>query len=73
MTMSIDPKGTTPGLATKAEAAEKVLNMRCRDAKCDSMQATEIKIAGPDTGQRVYRCAKCGMTRSLNVGGAAGF
>lgn len=69
-TPMIDPKGTSPGLAPGAQATPKVLNMKCSDPKCDSIEAIEIKIEVPEHhGQRVYRCNKCGHTRSLNVGG----
>lgn len=68
--MSVDPKGTAPGLAPGAQAAPKILNMRCPNTtiNCDSIEATEIKIESGD-GHRLYRCVKCGYTRSLNVGG----
>lgn len=68
--MIFDPKGVTPGLAPTAQPQEKILNMRCRDEKCPSMEAVEIKIAAPEhTGQRVYRCAKCNHTWSISLGG----
>lgn len=72
--MSIDPKGTTPGLAPGAQAQPKVLNMKCQDSKCDSIEATEIQLGeqgrgSPAPSQRVYRCVKCGRTHSLMVGG----
>lgn len=34
------------------------------------MEATEIKIGGAEHhGQRLYRCAKCGHTWGVSVGG----
>lgn len=68
--MSFDPAGTTPGLAPNAQAEPKKYNMRCVDP-CDSTEVTEIKMdVAEGVGQRVYRCVKCGRTRSLAVGGA---
>lgn len=76
--MSIDPKGTEPGLAPGAQAQPKKLNMKCTDEKCDSLEVTEIQISeqargAPAPSQRVYRCVKCGRTRSLMVGGHVSF
>jgi len=69
--MSIDQKGTSPGLTTGAKVEEKVHNMRCKNERCDSMEAIEIKIDAPSHhGQRVYRCVKCSQPVSLNVGGS---
>jgi hypothetical protein len=66
----IDPKGTTPGLAPGAQEAPSIVNMKCADSKCASIEATEIKVeVAEHVGQRVYRCTKCGRTRSLNIGG----
>jgi hypothetical protein len=70
MSMSgIDFKGTAPGLTPGAKSVS-TLNIRCPNPKCDSMEATEIKLEAPEhVGQRVYRCVKCGHTKSLSVGG----
>ena len=68
--MSVDPTGTTPGLAAKPEVKE--LNMKCKNPKCDSITATELKI-GAQPGTHVYRCTKCGHTHRVALGGAAGF
>jgi DNA-directed RNA polymerase subunit M/transcription elongation factor TFIIS len=74
--MSIDPKGTTPGLIPGAQVEPKVLNMKCQDPKCNSIEVTEIQISEqtrgtPAPSQRVYRCVKCGRTSSITVGGYA--
>jgi transposase-like protein len=70
--MPIDPTGTSPGLA-KTAPPEPVLNLKCRDMNCNSMQATEIKVGGPEhTGQRMYRCIKCGYVWGVNLGGHLG-
>lgn len=67
--MSIDLEGTTPGLAP-ATTPQKVLNMRCRNERCDSIEAVEVPVESlPHAGHRVYRCLKCGHTRPLSVGG----
>jgi hypothetical protein len=76
--MSIDPTGTTPGLAPGAQAQPKVLNMKCQDPNCTSIEATEIQLGevsrgAPMPSQRVYRCVKCGRTHSITVGGFANF
>lgn len=69
--MSIDPKGTTPGLAKEPEVKE--VNMRCKNhPKCNSITATELKI-GAQPGTHIYRCTKCGHTHRVTLGGAAGF
>jgi len=67
--MSIDHKGTAPGLIPETPK-EPVHFMRCKEETCDSMEATEIRIEGQvHTGQRVYRCTKCGRPSSVQVGG----
>lgn len=68
--MSVDPTGTTPGLASQPEVKE--LNMKCKDPKCDSITAEEMKI-GAQPGTHIYRCTKCGNTHRVTLGGAAGF
>lgn len=68
-----DPKGTAPGLAPKAQVKPKIISLGCKNpnTKCDSMEAVEINVeTAPHVGQRVYRCAKCGHTTSIAVGGA---
>lgn len=64
--MPIDPTGTTPGLALQAQPDPNVVNMKCRNRKCKSITATQIKVPSQ---QRVYRCTKCGHTWSIVVGG----
>lgn len=65
--MPADPRGTTPGLAPSAKPSEAVINLKCRNPKCKSITATEIKI--PNKSQRIYRCTKCGHTWTISVGG----
>jgi len=72
--MSVDPKGTTPGL--KAETKEpKVHHMKCRNEDCPSMQVTEIPTGGAPEGagaahNRLYQCVTCHLTWTLGVGGS---
>lgn len=67
--MSIDPKGVTPGLAQTTTAPETV-NLKCK--KCPSITAT-IVATGDDASSmnhnRWYKCAECGYSWALNVGG----
>lgn len=67
--MPIDPAGTTPGLTPKKEEPAKV-NMRCRNANCDSIVAIEVKLEGQEGGHRMYQCCKCKQTRGVAVGGS---
>lgn len=69
--MSIDPKGTQPGLAKKPDEPE-THHMKCRNPKCGCMTATEMKIGG-GPGQHVYRCTKCGHSWGVALGGYVGF
>jgi hypothetical protein len=70
-TAQIDPAGVTPGLAEKATPKESVIFLKCRNEKCDSMEAVEIKLESPpQIGQRAYRCVKCNHTWALRVGGS---
>jgi hypothetical protein len=67
--MPIDPAGTAPGLV-KAPPEEPILSLKCRSGKCESMQAVEVKIGGPEhAGIRLYRCIECGYTWGVNLGG----
>ncbi len=67
--MPIDPAGVTPG-APKQEPVEKILYLKCRNPKCPSVKAVQIKVDTPSfVSQRVYRCVECNRTWSLNVGG----
>jgi hypothetical protein len=70
-TAKVDPAGVTPGLAEKATLKEKVVFLKCRNEKCDSMEAVEIELkeVPPQIGQRAYRCVKCNYTWALRVGG----
>lgn len=68
--MSIDPTSTTPGL--KKDPKDDVVNMSCRNPKCDSITAKILNInAAP--GNHVYRCTECGYTKGIAVGGAVNF
>lgn len=77
--MSIDPKGTTPGLAAGSAPKAKVINLKCKglNGNCTSLQATEIPVEQTQTGvapnQRVYSCVDCGFTTSTSVGGPVHF
>lgn len=69
--MNVDPKGVTPGLAQQAKPQEEVIHLKCRNGKCDSITAVEIKIKGQErTGRHIYRCTKCNATWGVPVGGA---
>ena len=67
----VNPAGVTPGLSEKAAPKQEVVNLKCRNPKCDSMEAVEIELkdSPPQIGQRVYRCVKCGHIWALRVGG----
>jgi hypothetical protein len=67
--MSIDPKGTTPGLSPNAKPKEDVINLKCRNSHCDGIEAVEIKVASGAQGRRIYRCLKCNHTWGVPVGG----
>jgi hypothetical protein len=67
--MSVDPKGTSPGLAP-VSAAPQTVSIKCK--KCPSMTAAIIAIGsedGPMNHQRLYRCVSCNATWGINVGG----
>lgn len=66
---AVDPKGTTPGLSPSAKPQEDVINLKCRDTRCDGMQAVEIKVPSGISGRRIYRCIKCNHTWGVGVGG----
>lgn len=70
MTDRFNAEGVQPGL-TASRPTEKTINLKCRSSRgCDSLEAVEVKLEGPaHHGQRLYRCAKCGHTTSLSVGG----
>ncbi len=65
--MPIDPAGTKPGVQAQPPQP-KVVNWRCKNQKCDSMQATEIPMPG-NTGRHIYRCIKCNTTWGVQTGG----
>lgn len=65
--MPVDPKGTTPGLANQA-AANKPVNMKCRNPKCDCISATAIPVK--NLSQKVFRCTECGYVWSISIGGS---
>ncbi len=66
--MSVDPKGTAPGLSPQTKVDQQVIHMKCRNPKCNSITAVEIKI--PRSMSRVYRCTDCGYVHTVSVGGA---
>jgi hypothetical protein len=53
----------------KNTAGKKVVNLKCRNPKCDSLTAIEIEIKGGN-GQRLYQCTVCGHPLAINVGGS---
>jgi len=72
--MSIDPRGTTPGIIPGAEAKPKTVFMKCPEARCSSKEVIEILIheqarGAPVPAHRAYRCTQCGHTTSISVGG----
>jgi len=67
MTSKIDPAGTTPGLVGQVEEPKK-LNMKCKNAGCDSIQVVEVVLPVP-SHQRAYRCVKCHRSFGATVGG----
>lgn len=69
--MPIDPRGTAPGLSPGAKPQEKVLNLKCRDRRCDGMTAIQIEVPSGLHGRRIYRCTKCNHTWGVPVGGGA--
>lgn len=71
--MPIDPTGTAPGLVAQ-EKKEERLAMRCRQSKCDSMEAVEMHIPGYEqSGVHMYRCVKCKNTWNTNLGSSFNF
>lgn len=65
---NIDVTGTSAGLVKQAEKVNTVA-MGCV-SPCDSKTYVQVKLEIPDnSGHRIYRCLKCGRTKSLNVGG----
>jgi DNA-directed RNA polymerase subunit M/transcription elongation factor TFIIS len=66
---NIDPSGTTPGLSPNAKPEEKILNMKCRNKNCNSIQAKQINVPAGTHGRRIYRCVKCNHTWGVPVGG----
>lgn len=71
--MSIDPKGTQPGIIPTAPKP-KVVNLKCRMDGCGSVEAIEISPAPQSENagaplQRMYQCTQCQGTWGLPVGG----
>jgi DNA-directed RNA polymerase subunit M/transcription elongation factor TFIIS len=66
--MPIDPTGTKPGVVP-AQPQQETVNMRCKRNGCDSMRAIIVVIQGIGP-MRMYRCAECGHTWGINVGGS---
>lgn len=67
--MSVDPAGTAPGLSNRVGLDAKTIQLKCRNPKCECIEAQEINIQGA-TGQRLYRCVKCGHSWGVNTGGS---
>lgn len=67
--MPVDYKGTQPGLVTTPAPAEPTINMKCKNHRCQSVQAIQVKVPGLMPGQNIYRCAECGTTWTVSVGG----
>lgn len=66
--MPINPAGTKPGLAPKANEPPK-LAMKCRNEACDSMYVIEIAPHGSAGHRRLYQCVKCRRTFGVGTGG----
>jgi aspartate carbamoyltransferase regulatory subunit len=68
--MTVDPKGTLPGLAVPAESEKPVtVNIRCKNSRCTSVVAEELKIPTALPGQHLYRCVTCHHTWGIALGG----
>lgn len=67
--MPIDPTGTTPGVVQSKTEPEHI-HMSCKNQKCDSIVAIEMKIPGQSPGTRMYQCIQCKRTWGIPVGGA---
>ena len=67
--MPIDPAGTVPGLAVDPVDKPVLVNMRCKNHNCDSIQVTELKYPGSGAGRRMYRCVKCHTSWGIHLGG----
>lgn len=68
--MTNDPKEDSVKVPTHIEG-RKVINIKCRNPKCNSMTAVEIPIPGTENGgQRLYQCTECSRPLPVNVGGA---
>ncbi len=67
--MPIDPKGTQPGLASSEPVKEPVLNIKCRNEKCNSITARDVTPSTVTHAKR-YQCTKCGHTWGVQTGGA---
>lgn len=50
----------------KKPLEEKRAFMKCRNARCDSIEVVEIKYSA---GTRMYRCTKCNRVTAVPVGG----
>lgn len=61
----VDLAGVAPGLKQDAPK-QKIVNMKCQDPSCDSMQAVVVMDSGPS---RLYHCKKCNRPRGVAVGG----
>lgn len=69
--MTIDAEGTQPGVVVAA-VEEPTVNMKCRNKRCASMVAVEIKLGHQGhtaPSKRLYRCVKCNDQWGVDVGG----
>lgn len=71
--MTIDPKGTQPGIMHNAPQ-EKLVAMRCRFENCNSNTAKEVVPSVTENGvvlsNRVYQCTACMGTWTISLGGS---
>lgn len=65
----IDHAGVTPGLVGAVAEKPPILNMRCKNAACDSIEVIQVNLAHLPH-HRVYQCVKCHRSWGANIGGA---
>lgn len=67
MSNKVDHAGTTPGLVGTVPEAPPVVNVRCKNPNCDSIEAVQVHL--PNQHQRMFKCVKCHLSWGTNVGG----
>jgi hypothetical protein len=72
--MTIDPKGTSPGLANGARVEPKKISMGCKNEFCTSIQVVEVTpqagVSGSsDFHNRTYQCCVCNSVWTVPTGG----